>query len=92
MLDPNYFGTREVAEDQMLGHPNIRTIIPAQVKPAIWRAIWMYEMLGLEVVVPPRIPKMIFQPNLKEPRWRVAWKAYLYEFSVRIYYLLMGYI
>jgi len=76
----------------MLGHPNIRTIIPAQVKPAIWRAIWMYEMLGLEVVVPPRIPKMIFQPNLKEPRWRVAWKAYLYEFSVRIYYLLMGYI
>jgi len=49
-------------------------------------------MLGLEVVVPPRIPKMIFQPNLKEPRWRVAWKAYLYEFSVRSCYLLMGYI
>lgn len=93
VADPEYFGTYEVALEQVrFCAGRYRQIIPVQVTPAIWRAIWVYEKLGFGVIIPPGIPAMAFQENLKEWRWRRAITAYPYELAARLVYLSKGYI
>jgi hypothetical protein len=93
IFDPKYFGTYEVVLEQKAGCAGrYSRIIPVQVTPAIWRAIWVYEKLGFTVVIPPDIPHMIFQNELSHWRWRRAITAYPYELAARLVYLFKGYI
>lgn len=60
--------------------------------PHAWRAIWNYERIGLEVIVPPDLPKMKFERQMSQARWRQALTAYPYEFLARLFYLKQGLI
>lgn len=89
-----YFGSEIVVVDQKkicdkMGWSKV--IIIATI-PHVWRARWIYEKQGFEVIIPAEIPKMIFQKNLVQPRWRKAVTAYPYEFLARLYFLCKGYI
>ncbi len=60
--------------------------------PHAWRALWIYERLGLEVIIPPRLPKIVFQKGLTQKRWDSPFTAYPYELVVRLMSLLIGVI
>ena len=60
--------------------------------PHTWRAKWTYQRLGMEAIIPPDSPPMIFQKGMNQKRWDAAYKAYPYEFSARLAYLLQGVI
>lgn len=60
--------------------------------PHAWRARWIYERLGLEVIIPPDLPKMKFEHKFSQKRWRWAITAYPYEFLTRLFFLYKGLI
>ena len=60
--------------------------------PHAHRACWIYERLGLEVIVPPALPKMRFEREFSQRRWRRPISAYSYELLARLFFLYKGLI
>lgn len=60
--------------------------------PHAHRACWIYERLGLEVIVPPALPKMWFEKQFSQGRWRRPISAYPYELLARLFFLYKGLI
>jgi hypothetical protein len=65
-------------------------VIVVTFVPHIWRAVKVYEKLGLKVIVPPYLPKMKFEMALAQSRWRRPITAYLYELLARLVFLFTG--
>jgi len=60
--------------------------------PHAWRVIWIYERMGLEVIIPKDLPKMHPQANMSQWRHRRAVTSYLFELAARLFFLYKGYI
>lgn len=94
LLSKQYIGTEGVAWLQKVfcdSHAWTRMLIIVPY-PHFWRALWIYERLGLQVIVPSGLPKMKFQSNLSQWRWRRTITAYPYELLARLRSLYKGLI
>lgn len=94
ILSKKYIGTEGVARLQKVfcdSRAWARALIVVPY-PHFWRALWIYERLGLQVIVPEGLPKMKFQSNLSQWRWRRAITAYPYELAARLRSLCRGLI
>ncbi len=60
--------------------------------PHAHRACWIYERLGFEVIIPPALPKMQFEKEFSQRRWRKPISAYPYELLARLFFLYKGLI
>lgn len=94
LLADEYIGSHGIARLQKNlcdehGWTKVLLVVPF---PHAWRALWIYERLGLKVIVPPGLPKIKFQRNLTQRRWRRAITAYPYELLARLISLYMGVI
>jgi hypothetical protein len=87
-------GSRDVAELQnnFCRERGWTKVLLVAFSPHAWRARWIYERLGLEVIIPENLPKIQFQSDLSEWRWRRAVTAYPYEFFTRLWFMYKGYI
>lgn len=94
MLSKKYIGTEGVAWLQKAfcdscAWTRVLILVPY---PHFWRALWIYERLGLEVIIPPGLPKMKFQSTMIQKRWRRAITAYPYELMARLWSLYEGHV
>jgi len=94
IADAEYFGSEEVVTEQkeICDKMGWGKVIVVSLVPHIQRAIWIYKKEGFEVIIPAEMPRMIFQKDLIQPRWRKAITAYPYELLARLYFLWKGYI
>lgn len=94
VTEQGYFGSREVAVEQKetCDRYKWKRIIPVSPVPHTWRAIWVYEKLDLQVIIPPNMPEMVWQKDLAQWRWQGPIRAYFYELLARLYYFYKGYI
>ncbi len=94
LLSDEYIGSHGIAQLQKdfcdsRGWTRVLVVVPY---PHAWRAIWIYERLGFEVIIPPDLPKMKFQSSMTQGRWRRAITAYPYELLARLWSLCKGLI
>jgi hypothetical protein len=69
-----------------------RSVIIIAFVPHAWRAIWTYQKLGFDVIVPPNLPQVEFQKEFEQWRWRSPITAYPYELLARLAYFKSGFI
>ena len=61
-----------------------------QASPRIWLQMWMYEKRGLTIILPPHLPAMVHQKNMRQWWWGTKYTAYPYELLCRLVYLVKG--
>lgn len=89
-----YIGTFGVAKIQRkyCDEHHINRVLVLAPYPHTLRAKWTYEKLGLQVILPPDLPPIIFEKGMNQCRWRRAITAYPYELTARLKYLFRGVI
>lgn len=94
VLEDGYLGSYEVAfkQKELCDKMGWKKVVLVSFAPHIWRAKWVYEKLGFEVIIPAEMPRMVFEKGLAQTPWRRAITGYSYEFLARVYYLWKGYI
>ena len=94
VFEEGYFDTYSVALEhkKFCDQMGWKRVVLVSFVPHIWRAKWVYEKLGFEVIIPGEMPKMVFQKDLAQRHWRRDLTGYAYEFLARLYYLWKGYI
>lgn len=87
-----YMGSDGVArlQKKYCDKHKITCVIVVAAYPHAQRAIMIYEKLGLEVIVPPWLPKAQFEKDMAQWRWQRAITAYPYEFFIRLFFLFTG--
>lgn len=87
-------GSRAVAEihAELCRQRGWTKVLAIAYQPHIWRVIWIYEKLGLEVMVPGGLPVFCPQGNMKQRRHRWVVTSYLFEWFARLWFLFNGYI
>ncbi len=90
-LDPRYLDTQAVAEhDRTLCREQgwTRILLFAYV-PYVWRARWVYERLGLQIIIPRNLPHIIFE-DFAQKRLSRRQTLYPFELIARLVYLWRG--
>ncbi|MDE1924648.1 MAG: hypothetical protein KGH79_00485 [Patescibacteria group bacterium] len=89
-----YISTMTVARAQQAKALSMgwKTIIPVTFLPHIGRTVWVYERMGLRVIIPPDLPKNLYEKKMELRYWRYRVTGYAYELAARLAYLYKGYI
>lgn len=94
IFSSNYSGSDGVAklQKELCDREGWSRVILVATYPHAWRARWIYERLGLKVIIPPDLPRMQFERKFSQKRWRWPITAYPYEFLTRLFFLYKGLI
>lgn len=93
-FEDEYLDTWGVAQEQAAycRKNGITRVLVMHYVPHVWRVMWCYKRLGLEVIVPPDLPIMVYEEGLQQKRLSSPWTLYPFELAARLVYWWKGYI